>query len=40
MVSWSVELSKFDIQYKPRTAVKAQVLTEFLAEMVDNEDSQ
>ena len=23
MVAWSVELSKFDIQYEPRTAIKA-----------------
>ena len=38
MVSWSVKLSEFDIQYEPRTAIKAQALTDFLAEMVDNED--
>ena len=40
MVSWSVELPKFDIQYEPRMAVKAQALTDFLAEIVDNEDPQ
>ena len=40
MVSWSIELSEFDIQYEPRTAVKAQALTNFLAEIVDNEDPQ
>ena len=40
MVSWSVELSKFDIHYEPRMAIKAQVLTDFLAKMMGNEDPQ
>ena len=39
MVSWSVELSEFDIQYEPRTAIKAQALTDFLVEMVDDENT-
>ena len=38
MVSWSVELSEFNIQYELRTAIKSQALTDFLAEMMDNED--
>ena len=40
MVSWSVELLEFDIQYEPRTTIKAQVLADFLAEMVEDEQSQ
>ncbi|XP_057981194.1 uncharacterized protein LOC131166629 [Malania oleifera] len=32
MTRWSIELSEFDIQYQPRPAVKAQVLTDFTAE--------
>ena len=39
MVSWSVELSEFDIQYEPRTGIKAQALADFLAEMVDDVDT-
>nr|KYP72078.1 Uncharacterized protein Mb2253c family [Cajanus cajan] len=33
MISWSVELSKFDIQYESRGPLKAQCLTDFLAEL-------
>ena len=40
MVTWSVELSEFDILYEPRTAIKAQALADFLVEMVDEELSQ
>lgn len=29
---WAVELANFDIQYEPRTAIKAQVLADFIAE--------
>ena len=32
MVQWAAELSQFDIKYHPRTAIKAQVLTNFIAE--------
>ena len=39
MVTWSVELFKFDIRYKPRIAIKAQTLVDFLVEMVDKEES-
>ncbi|XP_059663409.1 uncharacterized protein LOC132309074 [Cornus florida] len=31
-MKWSVELGEFDIQYKPRTALKAQVLADVIAE--------
>lgn len=32
MIVWSVELSKFDIQFEPRGLVKAQALVEFQAD--------
>ena len=37
MMAWLVELSKFNIWYKQRTAIKAQALANFLAEMGDEE---
>ena len=33
MARWAIELSKFGIQYKPRFALKGQVLADFLAEL-------
>ena len=32
MALWVVELSEFDIQYRPRTAIKGQVIADFIAE--------
>ncbi|GAV82426.1 RVT_3 domain-containing protein, partial [Cephalotus follicularis] len=32
LVKWSVELKEYDIRYEPRSAVKAQVLTNFIIE--------
>ena len=32
MVLWAVELSEFDIQYRPRTAIKGQVVDDFIVE--------
>ena len=32
MALWAVELSEFDIQYCPRTAVKGQVVADFITE--------
>lgn len=40
LMKWSVELGEFDIQYKPRTAVKAQVLADFLAEFTPPEEEK
>ena len=37
MARWAVELSEFDIQYKPRLAMKGQVLADFLAEVPQQE---
>lgn len=31
-MNWAIELSKFDIEYLPRAAVKGQVLANFVAE--------
>ena len=39
MVTWLVELSEFDIQYEPKSAIKAQVLADFLVEMVAEEET-
>ena len=29
---WAIELSEFDVQYRPRTAVKGQIVADFIAE--------
>ena len=40
MVQWAIELSQFDIEYHPRTAIKAQTLADFIAEFtIPDEDS-
>ncbi|KAK3007885.1 hypothetical protein RJ639_013715 [Escallonia herrerae] len=38
LVNWSVELGEFDLQYKPRSAVKAQALADFIVECTLPED--
>ena len=32
MALWAIELSKFDVQYRSRTAVKGQIVADFIAE--------
>ena len=32
MVQWAIKLSQFNIEYHPRTAIKAQALANFVAE--------
>ena len=32
MALWTIELSEFDVQYCPRTAVKGQIVADFIAE--------
>jgi hypothetical protein len=32
---WAIELSMYDIIYKPHTAIKAQVLSDFVAEWAE-----
>ncbi|XP_019455179.1 PREDICTED: uncharacterized protein LOC109356308 [Lupinus angustifolius] len=33
MITWSIELSQFDIRFEPRTTIKSQVLSDFVAEL-------
>jgi ribonuclease HI len=42
LVQWSIEMSEFDINYRPRTAIKAQALADFIAEFTHplKEDEQ
>ena len=35
---WAIELSEFDIQYRPRTTIKGQVIADFIAEFTHDED--
>ncbi|XP_073152757.1 uncharacterized protein [Henckelia pumila] len=40
MVNWAIELSQYGIEYRPRPAIKAQILADFLVEMtVTQEES-
>ena len=38
MALWAIELSKFDIQYRPRMAIKGQTVADFIAEFTLGED--
>ena len=38
LVLWAIELSEFDIQYRPRIAIKGQVVTNFIVEFTNGED--
>jgi hypothetical protein len=42
LMQWSIEMSEFDIDYRPRTAIKAQALADFIAEFTHplKEDEQ
>ena len=37
MTLWAIELIEFDIQYRPCTAIKGQVVTNFIAEFTNVE---
>ncbi|XP_052300414.1 uncharacterized protein LOC127903754 [Citrus sinensis] len=37
LVKWAVELSEFDLDYKPRAAIKAQAMADFVAEFAEPE---
>ncbi|XP_065636482.1 G-type lectin S-receptor-like serine/threonine-protein kinase SD1-1 [Quercus suber] len=38
LVLWAIELDEFDIQYQPRTVIKAQALADFVAKFIAKED--
>ena len=37
MALWAIELSELDVQYRPRTAMKGQVVTDYIAEFTNME---
>ena len=37
LMKWAIELSEFDIRYKPKTAIKGQVLADFVMEFTSAE---
>ena len=39
IVQWAIELNQFDIEYHPRTAIKAQALVDFIAKFTSPEGS-
>ena len=40
LIQWAVEFSEFNVQYRPREAIKAQVLADFIAEFTPTSDQQ
>ena len=40
MIQWAIELSQFDIEYHPRTAIKAQVLADFIAKFTSLDEDR
>ena len=39
MVQWAIELIQFDVEYRPRTAIKAQALADFIAKFTNPKDA-
>ena len=37
LMKWAIELSEFDIRYKPKTAIKGQILADFVMEFTSTE---
>ena len=37
LIKWAIELNEFDIRYKPRMAVKGQVLLDFIVEFTPSD---
>ena len=35
---WAIELSEFDIKYQPRTAIKGQIVVDFIAKFTHGKD--
>ena len=40
MALWAIELREFDIQYQPHTAIKGQVIADFIVEFTLTEDQR
>ncbi|XP_016206665.1 uncharacterized protein LOC107647051 [Arachis ipaensis] len=40
LTKWSIELSEFDIQFQPRSALKAQILADFISELTSDEHNK
>ena len=40
LMKWAIELSEFDIRYKPKTAIKGQVLANFVIEFTQAEPTE
>ena len=40
LMKWAIELSEFDVRYKPKTAIKGQVLADFLMEFTSTEPAE
>ena len=40
LVKWAIDMSKFDFRYKPRTAIKGQVLADFIMEFTSTEPTE
>ncbi|XP_072076510.1 uncharacterized protein [Arachis hypogaea] len=40
LTKWSIELSEFDIQFQPRSALKAQILADFVSELTSAEHNK
>ncbi|XP_015934178.1 uncharacterized protein LOC107460334 [Arachis duranensis] len=40
LTKWSIELSEFDIQFQPRSALKAQIFADFISELTSDEHNK
>ena len=40
LMKWAIELSEFDMRYKPKTAIKGQVLADFVMEFTSTEPAE
>ena len=40
LIKWAIELSEFDIRYKPRITVKGQILEDFIMEFTPTESTE
>ena len=38
LIQWAIELSEFDIEYRPRKAIKAKAPADFIAEFTDADE--